>query len=301
MDVTDHQIVDASLTPASSAIPTAPVHQDIVEPLIQKIEKKYYKEKLIELTSFINRYYTSYGVESAEWVFNLVTEISNNRSDITVSKFSHSWPQPSVIARIQGTKTDELVILGAHQDSIAPGMPEESAPGADDDGSGTTALFEIFRILIEADFKPEYTLEFQWYAAEEVGLLGSQAIAEYYQSQRKSVRAMMQLDMIGYNEVESTVAIITDFTSPQLNAFNRLLVEEYLEIGWTDTSCGYGCSDHASWNKYGYPSSFPFEAQPGNTTPHGHSPNDIIDYISLEHAKEFVKLGLSFAIELSHE
>jgi len=39
-------------------------------------------------------------------------------------------------------------------------------------GSGTISLLEIFRVLAENNFVPEYPLEFQWYAAEEVGLLG---------------------------------------------------------------------------------------------------------------------------------
>jgi len=301
IDITDHQVVDPSLSPIPSAIPSQPLYQSIVNPLINQIDMGFYEDKLNELSSFRNRYYTGYGDESAEWVFNLAKELSNNRSDITVTKFTHQWAQPSVIAKIQGSKTEELVIVGAHQDSTSPGMPSGVAPGVDDDGSGSTALFEILRLLVSSNFKPEYTIELQWYAAEEVGLLGSQAIANSYQQQGKAVRGMMQLDMIGYNGKESTVGIITDNTSSQVNAFNRLLVDEYLEIGWTNSLCGYGCSDHASWNRYGYPSSFPFEAQMRNSNPSIHTTSDTLDKIDLNHAKEFVKLGVAFVIELSHE
>lgn len=41
-----------------------------------------------------------------------------------------------------------------------------------------------------------------------------------------------------------------------LTEFNKKLVETYLDIPWVGTKCGYACSDHASFSKAGYPSSF---------------------------------------------
>jgi bacterial leucyl aminopeptidase len=71
------------------------------------------------------------------------------------------------------------------------------APGADDDGTGTVNLVEIFRALMAANFKPSTPVEFHWYSGEEAGLLGSQAIATNYASSGVKVRAMMELDMSG--------------------------------------------------------------------------------------------------------
>ena len=82
---------------------------------------------------------------------------------------------------------------------------------------------------------------------------------------------------------EDVFGIITDFTNDTLNELIRQCVDEYALIPWQDTSCGYGCSDHASWydgtccttvvlvalgrhaadsnrrTEYGYRSAFPFE------------------------------------------
>ena len=69
------------------------------------------------------------------------------------------------------------------------------APGADDDGSGSVNLIEIFRALLASGFKPTTPVEFHWYAGEEAGLLGSQDIAASYASQGVQVKAMMELDM----------------------------------------------------------------------------------------------------------
>ena len=62
-------------------------------------------------------------------------------------------------------------------------------------GSGTVNLLEIFRVLTEADYAPKTPVEFQWYAGEEAGLLGSQDIATQYAEDNKEVYAMLQLDM----------------------------------------------------------------------------------------------------------
>lgn len=118
---------------------------------------------------------------------------------MTVSLYSHSFVQSSIIAKIPGTNTaGAITILGAHMDSINLDSPSSGrAPGADDDGTGTVNLLEAFRALLAAGFKPTNPVEFHWYAAEEAGLLGSQAIANAYKSAAKPVQAFMELDMSG--------------------------------------------------------------------------------------------------------
>ena len=83
-------------------------------------------------------------------------------------------------------------------DSINLSNPTSGrAPGADDDGTGSVNLLEGFRVLLAAGFKPTNPVEFHWYAGEESGLLGSQAIATAYKSAGKQVKAFMELDMSG--------------------------------------------------------------------------------------------------------
>jgi len=302
IDITDHQEIDTSITPKRKfAIPDEPSRQSVVNPLLNQLSSENFRTNLVHFSSYQNRYYTgSYGTQSATWIYNTVMSISNNRSDITVERFTHTWAQPSIIARIAGTSaSDEIVIIGAHQDSTAPGMPTGNAPGADDDGTGSMGILEIFRVLSTQGFRPQLTLEFHWYAAEEVGLLGSQAVAQSYQRNGVSVRAMMQLDMIGYDVREQNVGVITDYTDSGANVFVRALTDEYLSIPWANGQCGYGCSDHASWTRYDYPSCFPFEARFGQHNPRIHTTGDTMSLVSVEHAHQFMRLGLSFLVELS--
>lgn len=60
-----------------------------------------------ESRSFYNRYYqSSYGTQSATWLFNQVKTIAAANSAITVSQFAHSFSQPSIIAKIPGTSSN---------------------------------------------------------------------------------------------------------------------------------------------------------------------------------------------------
>lgn len=158
------------------------------------------QSSLSTLTSYNNRYYTSStGVEASTWIYNQLVSIANGKSGITISQFSHSWAQKSIIAKFNGASTTApALILGGHIDSINLNSPSTGrAPGADDNGTGTVTLIEVFRALVAAGFSPTRPVEFHFYSAEEVGLLGSQAVAASYKSASKAVYAMMNLDMTG--------------------------------------------------------------------------------------------------------
>jgi len=194
------------------------------------------------------------------------------------------------------------VIVGAHQDSINMWLPQYGrAPGADDDGSGTVTILEAFRALVAGQFKPNRPVEFHWYSAEEAGLLGSQAIALEYEKEGKDVIGMIQNDMTGYiGKNPESIGIVIDFVSESLTAFVKKLVTAYSNIPYRETKCGYACSDHASWQKAGFPSAFTIEGEFSDSNPHIHSASDTTDYINYDHILEFSKICVSFAVELSH-
>jgi leucyl aminopeptidase len=134
-----------------------------------------------------------------------------------------------------------LIIIGAHIDSINQWNPWfGKAPGADDDGSGTTSTFEAFRILAENGFSPKRPVEFHWYSAEEGGLLGSQKVAQDYTKRNIPVLSMYQVDMTGFvpKLKKPIVGIATDNISPTLGLFVKKLVAEYCSIDSMDVQCG---------------------------------------------------------------
>ena len=84
----------------------------------------------------------------------------------------------NTIAEIPGTDPllkDEVVLLGAHFDSVA------AATGATDNATGSAAMMEAMRILMAVGAKPRRTIRIALWGAEEQGLLGSRAyVREHY-------------------------------------------------------------------------------------------------------------------------
>jgi bacterial leucyl aminopeptidase len=141
--------------------------------------------------------------------------------------------------------------------------------------------------------------EFHGYAAEELGLLGSLAIAANYRYNGIPVHAMMQLDMTGYNpNQKNKIGLVTNGVDAELTEFSRKLVDEYCKIGYENTVLRGGTSDHAAWLGAGYRACFPFEAV---INPHIHTENDLMDKLDLNNAIEWIKLGISFLIETSSQ
>jgi len=193
--------------------------------------------------------------------------------------------------------------LGAHQDSInQQDRLKGRAPGADDDGSGVVTHMEALRVLLISGYQPLRPIKFQFYAGEEVGLLGSQAIAQEYQQNGRIVAGMFQLDMTGYPIPGAPdIGIVTDNVDPDLTNLVRGLVTAYSTLQSGDFECGYGCSDHASWNVAGYPSAIPFEMSQMPDFSRIHTPNDKLETVDYDHALEFVKLAIGFAVEMAHQ
>ena len=211
----------------------------VVVPLTKSLSKDNMKANLEQFTSFHTRYYRSFtGIESATWLYERVWETVEASGaaeyGAVVEKFEHPWGQFSVIARIPG-QSNKTIVLGAHQDSINLFFPSLfAAPGADDDGSGTVTILEALRGFLlapeAANGSLPNTVEFQWYSAEEGGLLGSQAIFSAYNEQGRDVKAMLQQDMTGYvqgtldaGEHES-VGVIVDFVHPGLTNFIKEVI-----------------------------------------------------------------------------
>ncbi len=279
-----------------------------VTPLLADVQEPLIRQTITDLSAFPNRRYNQpSGLESANFIKNTWTTLVQGRSDISVNFFTHptaTSPQPSIILTIQGTEIPgEEIVLGAHQDSIVSGSQTANAPGADDDASGIASLTEAIRVIVAKNFRPKRTVKFMAYAAEEVGLRGSAAIALDYRNRNVNVIGVMQLDMTNFKGTPALdIVLITDRTNAAQNQFVTNLVTTYqpaLSVG--TSTCGYACSDHASWTTRNYPSSFPFEATLSNSNNAIHTANDTLlrSNNNADHALKFSKLALSFVGELA--
>jgi len=274
---------------------------------INLISVQNIEDHIIELENYGTRYHTFSSATQAATELKAKWEdmaTLYGRTDVSVQLYNHSNTQmPSVIMTIEGTEfPDEFVIVGGHLDS-ASFQGNNNAPGADDNASGIATITEATRALFESGFVPKRTIEIMAYAAEEIGLVGSQEIAEDYGSNNVNVTAYVNFDMTNYHGSGNDVYFITDYTDSSLNTFLMDLMNHYNSSGnhaftYGTSVCNYGCSDHASWNSEGYMAAFPFEAGFGQHNPNIHTANDTFSFIgTAEHAAKFSKLCAEFLIE----
>ena len=287
-------------------------NQPTVSPWLNQVQHTNIYDTINHLQTYQNRYYAStYGKTSAEWIRTTWQGLAGSRTDVTSELFSCSncSTQPSVILTIRGNELpNEIVVLGAHLDSIngsAGGSTSQRAPGADDDASGIATLTEVLRIAMASGWKPKRTVKFMGYAAEEVGLRGSNAIAQAHKNAGANVYGVLQMDMTNWKSASSTIdmRLVSDYSSPDTKAFLNNLFDTYLAPrGLTRGSdtCGYGCSDHASWTAAGYPAGFFFEGGTGATSGgyfnQIHTANDTLANMgnSAQNSAKFALIGLAF-------
>ncbi|CCG01743.1 M28 family metallopeptidase [Blastococcus saxobsidens] len=97
------------------------------------------------------------------------TAIGESLADATLSlsidTVSGIRETENVFAELPGRTSGNVVMAGAHLDSVAVG------PGINDNGSGSAALLEVAESI--AKVKPANTVRFAWWGAEELGLIGS--------------------------------------------------------------------------------------------------------------------------------
>ena len=303
----------AGYAPAPAIASLAPSYtidnQSTVTPLLTQMQASNIGQTIVDLSSFVNRYYTTTGgVNGSNWIKDKWLALANGRSNVTVEQFTHSgYPQKSVIMTIQGSdNASEVVILGGHLDSINTAGTTETtkAPGADDDASGIASLTEAIRVMLASNYQPRRTIKFMAYAAEEVGLKGSADIAKKFKADGIKVIGVMQLDMTNYKGSAKDIYLYTDYTNAAQNTFVSNLITTYqptLTIG--NDTCGYGCSDHASWHAQGYPTSMPFETAMSQSNPKIHGTGDTYANMGSQanHALKFGRLATSFAVELGSD
>ncbi|KAF7524931.1 hypothetical protein G7054_g11266 [Neopestalotiopsis clavispora] len=307
-DFTDEGLLPENTNVAAVTFPIEVQQQTAVNALLPSLNETNLKTTLTTFTSFHNRYYKStYGQQSSAWLLKQVQAIidaAKPSANIMAMPFAHSWGQPSVIATIPGT-TANIVVLGAHQDSINARSPQTGvAPGADDDGSASMELLETFRVLLTDKQilagENVNTIEFHWYAAEEGGLLGSKAVFNSYKADGKVVKAMLNQDMAGYVKPGTTesIGLFTDYVDAALTTFVGKVIGAYSKLPAVETKCGYACSDHASARNAGYPSALISEAAFEDTSQLLHTAQDTLDTITFSHVIEMAKVALGFAYEL---
>jgi Zn-dependent M28 family amino/carboxypeptidase len=120
----------------------------------------------------------------------------------------------NLVAYLPG-KSEEVIVISAHYDHIGV-IKGEVYNGADDNASGVAALLHIAEYY--AKKKPENTLVFAAFDAEEMGLRGSKAFVANPPVPLDKIQLNINMDMISHNDKEELYVCGT-FSYPQLKPY----------------------------------------------------------------------------------
>ncbi|MCB0460755.1 MAG: M28 family peptidase [Flavobacteriaceae bacterium] len=254
---------------------------------------------------FIVDFYTKLGIPPADTTY---------LQHIPVDYFKGRSKNDSenVVAFIKGfEKPEEYVIISAHYDHIGV-KGEEINNGADDDGSGTTAVMQIaqaFKKATDAGMAPKRSIVFLHVTGEEVGLFGSKYYTEHPIFPLDNTVANLNIDMIGrYDEKhaenpEFVYLIGSDKLSTELHELSEATNKKYtnLELDYTyndenDPNRFYYRSDHYNFAKNNIPIIFYFNGVHEDY----HKPTDTPDKINYDLLQKRAQLVFYTAWEIAN-
>lgn len=174
-----------------------------IEGLVAAISQENMIATLEVLTAFPERTTFSGQQNALEYLQGRLDEHGVEHQPHTYSWSGRTWTNLEVVLP-GGDLAGEIYIAGGHYDSLSE---YGSAPGADDNGSGTAALVEMARVLADCTFRR--TVKIVFFSNEEAGTVGSTYYASNARSRGDDIRGFIALDTIGYGAGGEDIDAVT--------------------------------------------------------------------------------------------
>jgi hypothetical protein len=207
-----------------------------------------------------------------------LNSVGEVKTSVTVKD---SPPAQNVVAVLEGTDAklkDEYLVVSAHYDHLDVGTDGQVYNGADDDGSGTSAVLEIAQAFSVE--RPKRSILIVFHTGEELGLYGSEFNTDYEPVvPLNKLVANLNIDMIGRSRPEgdndardkeltdkdSIYIIGSDKISKEFHKLNeqtntdtQKMRFDYLYNDENHPQRFYYRSDHYNYGKHGIPIIFYF-------------------------------------------
>jgi hypothetical protein len=232
--------------------------------------------------------------------YNRLFRLANKRIparvevDVTTEFHRETLDSLNVIAELPGgAKKDELVMIGAHLDSVDAGL------GATDNAAGCAVMIEVMRILKTLDLKLDRTVRMALWGGEEQGLLGSKAYVKERFGDPETMRLTPSHDKLAaYFNVDNGTGKIrgvylqgNDMVRPIFRAW----LEPFGDLGATTLSIrDTGGTDHLPFDAVGLPG-FQFIQDPVEYETRSHHSNmDVYDRLQLPDLMQAAAIVASF-------
>ena len=200
----------------------------------------------------------------------------------------------NVIGVIDGINPGQYIVLGAHYDHL--GMTNGYIwNGADDNGSGTVGVLTIAKAFMESGVRPQKTLIFAFWTAEEEGLLGSRYYVDNLQVPVKEIRLNLNFDMISRyiaDDDPDKVVMTYSESHPQFREITEKNIKEFgiaLKVDYQPSKDPPGGSDHRSFVAAGIPV---MRFKPGHREEY-HTPADEVTTVNWEIMEKIVRISFA--------
>lgn len=232
---------------------------------------------------------------------------------LQLNKQTLTLQSSNVLGVLPGTdKKDEYVFITAHYDHLGK-RDSVIYYGADDDGSGTTAVLALAKAFAEAKEEgkgPRRSLVFMTVSGEEKGLLGSEYYGDHPIFPLKNTTVDLNIDMIGRidpkykgDSMNYVYVIGDDKLSSDLRPITDSVNNKYIKMELdrryndvTDPNRFYYRSDHYNFAKKGVPIIFYFNG----THADYHRSTDTVEKINFDLMEKRTKLVFYTAWEMAN-
>ena len=266
-----------------------------IEAIVAQVSQAQFTDYIQTMQDFVTRYSYTSGCRAAEqWARTTLTELGYTTELFPFDYSGNTWND--VIGRKTGMSyPDSIYIIIGHLDSYSE-IPNSSAPGAEDNASGSACVLEAARVFSQIDL--DCTVEFVVVTGEEQGLIGSEAYAQYCLSNNRNIAGVLNFDMISYaGGYGWDTNIFSDQNFPAEVALADLLgqlTDDYstaYSVRVNTNGPEYG-SDHYYFSIYGFPAPFSIDAQLWGAPDWYdwyHTTSDVIGNLDLDFGTEVVK------------
>ncbi|MFE3605996.1 M28 family peptidase [Streptomyces goshikiensis] len=158
---------------------------------------------------------------------------------------SCTYPSNNLIADWPGGPADQVVMFGAHLDSVSAG------PGINDNGSGSATLLENALVLAQKNPTMTKHVRFAWWTDEEQGLNGSKFyVGRLGSAEKSAIKGYYNFDMVGSTNGGYFINNVNSATAAPLKAYWTSL-----NLAPEENTEGQGRSDDYSFQQGGIPTS----------------------------------------------
>ncbi len=231
------------------------------------------------------------------------------------NKYTKELQSSNVVAVLEGTdKKDEYVFITGHYDHLGK-RDTVIYYGADDDGSGTTAVLELASAFVKAKAAgkgPRRSIVFMTVSGEEKGLLGSEYYSNHPIFPMDKTTVDLNIDMIGRvdatrkqgDSMNYVYVVGDDKLSSDLKLISEAVNKKYtkMELDYKfndpqDPNRIYYRSDHYNFARKGVPIIFYYDGMLGADY---HRPTDTPDKIYYELMQKRAQLVFYTAWEMAN-